>query len=154
MLRRPSSRLLVLDPDDRVLLFRFEHKKGALIGQTFWATPGGGLAEGEAFEQAAIRELFEETGVVVETAGRQVAQRLASFVLPTGEIVEADERYFVVRVHQSTVSTANWTKMEHTVISVHRWWSQAELEVTAEQVCPEHLCHMLIETGEWTSAPQ
>jgi 8-oxo-dGTP pyrophosphatase MutT (NUDIX family) len=104
----------------QTIAFRFEHKKGALIGQTFWATPGGGLAEGKAFEQAAIRELFEETGVVVETAGRQVAQRLASFVLPTGEIVEADERYFAVRVHQSTVSTVNWTKMEHTVIFVHR----------------------------------
>ncbi len=37
-------------------------------------------------------------------------------------------------------------------MSVHRWWSQAELEVTAEQVWPENLCHMLIETGEWTAA--
>jgi len=124
------------------------------MGQNFWATPGGGLAEGEVFEQAAIRELFEETGVVVETAGRQVAQRLASFALPTGEMVEADERYFVVRVHQRTVSTDNWTEMEHTVMAVHRWWSQEEVEVTDEQVWPENLCNMLIETGEWTAAPR
>ena len=76
------------------------------MGQTFWATPGGGVAEGEAFEQGAIRELFGETGVLVKTAGRQVAQWFATFVLPTGEMVEADERYFVVRVHERTVSTA------------------------------------------------
>jgi 8-oxo-dGTP pyrophosphatase MutT (NUDIX family) len=151
VLRRSSSRLLVLDPDDHVLLFRFEHKKGALMGQTFWATPGGGLAEGETFEQAAVRELFEETGFVAETAGPQIAQRLATFTLPTGDLVEADERYFIVRVHQRTVSKANWTKMEHTVMAVYRWWRQAELEVTDEQVWPENLCHMLIETGKWTA---
>jgi hypothetical protein len=80
---------------------------------------GGGLAEGETFEQAAIRELFEETGFVAETAGPQIAQRFASFALPTGELVEADERYFVVRVHQHTVSNAHRTEMERTMLAVH-----------------------------------
>jgi transposase len=31
-------------------LFRFEHKKGPLSGQFFWATPGGALEPGESFE--------------------------------------------------------------------------------------------------------
>src|SRR5690348_760268 len=55
MRERPSARLLVLDPLDRVLLFKFEHKKGALAGQSFWATPGGGLDPGESYSQAARR---------------------------------------------------------------------------------------------------
>ena len=41
MRTRPSSRLLVLDPQNRLLLFKFEHRKGPLAGQSFWATPGG-----------------------------------------------------------------------------------------------------------------
>ena len=45
---RPSSRLLILDRHNRLLLFKFAHRSGPLAGQTFWATPGGGLDPGES----------------------------------------------------------------------------------------------------------
>src|SRR5580658_2706794 len=54
MRTRLSARLLVLDPSGRILLFRFVHRNGALTGQDYWATPGGGVEDGETFEQAAI----------------------------------------------------------------------------------------------------
>jgi len=57
MRRRPSARLLITDPTGRVLLFRFVHQRGALAGQSYWATPGGAVEEGETFAQAAVREL-------------------------------------------------------------------------------------------------
>ncbi|EPO7306402.1 DNA mismatch repair protein MutT, partial [Escherichia coli] len=38
---RPSSRLIILSPENHVLLFRFCHKDDALRGKTYWATPGG-----------------------------------------------------------------------------------------------------------------
>jgi ADP-ribose pyrophosphatase YjhB (NUDIX family) len=69
--KRPSSRLLVINENRRVLLFRFEHKRGPLSGQVFWATPGGGLEDGESYEDAALRELFEEVGVIVEHPERR-----------------------------------------------------------------------------------
>ena len=34
-----------------------------------WEMPGGRLAKGENFEQAAVREFFEETGMSVEIIG-------------------------------------------------------------------------------------
>jgi hypothetical protein len=43
MRTRPSSRLIVLSPENRVLLFSFCHTEDALSGNTYWATPGGGL---------------------------------------------------------------------------------------------------------------
>ena len=59
MRERPSSRLLVIDPEGRLLLFRFAFKTGALAGSVFWATPGGGLDPGETYEDAARRELLD-----------------------------------------------------------------------------------------------
>ena len=149
MQKRPSARLLVLNDEQQVLLFRFEHRTGPLSGQIFWATPGGGVDEGESYEDAARRELYEEVGIEVTNPGAQVAQRTAIFALPNGEIVEADERYFVVTAGGHAVSNSNWTELEREVMAAHRWWSHAELQSTTEQIWPEDLPGMLIEAGIW-----
>jgi 8-oxo-dGTP diphosphatase len=101
---RPSARLLILDPSGRILLFRFVFTNGVLAGQDYWATPGGGVEEGETFEQAAIRELREETGIRLEDIGPEVARRELVLLLPDGERVIADERYFLVQSGDATLS--------------------------------------------------
>ena len=98
MRRRPSSRLLVLDRNNRVLLFRFVFKRGPLAGQSYWATPGGALEVGESFADAARRELFEETGIPRDTVGQEVAQREFVLQVHDGEYVMAEEHFFLVRV--------------------------------------------------------
>src|SRR3954451_18539565 len=97
MRSRPSARLLILDPSGRVLLFRFVHKTGALAGRDFWATPGGGVEDGETFEQTAHRELLEETGIRVQTIGPEIVRLLFTLQMPDGEHVEADDRFFLVK---------------------------------------------------------
>ena len=74
MRRRPSSRLLVIDQNNRVLLFRFQFERGPLAGQDYWATPGGALEAGESFADAARRELFEETGIVKDAVGQELTR--------------------------------------------------------------------------------
>lgn len=153
MQQRPSSRLLVLDSDKNVLLFKFEHKSGPLAGQVFWATPGGGVDAGESFEEAALRELYEEVGIRADQSGPQIAQRTATFALPTGEMVEADERYFLFSADNNIViSGENWTDLERQVMAAHHWWSQAELRSAKEQIWPEDIIEMLIDAAVWTSA--
>jgi 8-oxo-dGTP diphosphatase len=152
MRERPSSRLLVIDPLERILLFRFEHTQGSLAGQQFWATPGGALDPGESYARAACRELLEETGLMVDDPGPEVSQRIATFQMPDGEMVRADERFFLVRVDALEISTERWTDLERGVMAAHRWWSAAELLSTAEQVWPDDLTDILVRIGVWKAA--
>jgi 8-oxo-dGTP diphosphatase len=104
---RPSARILLLDGEGRVLLFRFDPPDRA----PFWATPGGALDPGEAFAVGARRELLEETGLDLD-CGPEVARRLAEFVTLEGVPVAADERYFLVRTEAGEIATEGHTELE------------------------------------------
>ena len=125
------------------MLFRFVHEHGPLKGQDFWATPGGGLEGDETFEEAALRELKEETGIEVSELGQQVYRREFVLQLPDGEQVAADERYFVVEATEVTVNRGGWTALEQEVMKDFKWWSVEELEATEATVWPSDLAAML-----------
>ena len=146
MRRRPSARLLVLGEDQRRLLFHF-----VLADRAFWATPGGGLESGESFEQAARRELREETGFEVDMLGEPLRRPAFTMRLPDGEEVVSDERLFLVRAPADgrALSRARWTPLEHAVMHAHRWWSRDELLATRETVFPEDLPRILRDAGAW-----
>ena len=104
----------------------------------FWVTPGGECEVGESFEDAAKRELFEETGITADP-GAQIAQTTPTFVTVEGEAVQADERYFLVRVPATTITTAHHTELEQQVMTQHRWFTKLEFASWPEAVFPENL---------------
>ncbi len=57
----PSVTVLVKDEDNRVLLAR--HREGGR-----WVAPGGAIEPDERPADAAVREVWEETGLVIELA--------------------------------------------------------------------------------------
>lgn len=150
MRTRPSSRLIVLSPENHVLLFRFCHTDDALSGKTYWATPGGGLEHNESYEQAALRELFEETGLTIAAAGQQVASRTFTMMLPSGETVLAEERFFVIYTDKSDIDSSGWSCNEKKVIRDHYWWAVDELRQTKETIFPHDLLMNILE-GKLTS---
>ncbi|WP_433692104.1 NUDIX hydrolase [Herbaspirillum seropedicae] len=141
---RPSARLIVIDRAHRVLLFRFRHKTGALAGQDHWATPGGGLEPGESYEQAAVRELREETGMTMPPPDQHFAERRFVLQLPDGERVISDERYFIVHTENTRILDSQWTPHEKQVMAEHKWWSSEALRTTNDIVWPKELAAWLL----------
>ncbi|MEW9855528.1 NUDIX hydrolase [Novosphingobium sp. M1R2S20] len=139
---RPAARILLLDRAGRVLLFRFDPPDRP----PFWCTPGGALDPGESYEQAARRELLEETGIDADP-GVEIACKLAEFITIEGVPVTADERYFLVRlpghVDPEAIDTGGHTELERQVMRSWRWFDPCELALLDEPWYPEDLSELL-----------
>ncbi len=147
---RVSARVLLLDPDGRVLLFRgFDPRRP---GAYWWFTVGGAVEPGEALRAAAVREALEETGMVLhpdELRG-PVWRRLARFTFD-GRAFDAEEWFFVATA-DGPVDTAGFTELEARTVVEHRWWSPAELAATDEVHYPVRLAELLPAVHDWDGA--
>ncbi|HST60895.1 MAG TPA: NUDIX domain-containing protein, partial [Longimicrobium sp.] len=99
---------------------------------------GGQRLPGETFEQAATRELAEETGFAAPI-GPLVRTREAVFDAGDAGPAHWTEHYFVVRTAASAPQRSGWTDEERRTIRATRWWSLAELRAAAEPVLPAWL---------------
>lgn len=138
---RRAARILLFDPAGRLLLFRFNPAGSA----PFWCTPGGECDPGEAVRDAAVRELWEETGLVPADygdPGPEVRRIVADFTIFTGEEITADERYFRVVAPHSRVETGGHTELERAVMQEHRWFTRTELAGWHETVFPQDILDM------------
>ena len=140
---RPTSRLLVLDEDDRLLLMMT--KAPDTSGAARWITPGGGVDPGESHEEAAVRELHEETGQVVAEVGPVV--RVDDFEVPwdAADHTHGHAEFFVVRLPHFEVVDDDWTDDERVDILESRWFSLDELESTTDPVEPVDLAATVAE---------
>ena len=116
---RPAARILLVDADARVLMFRFTPDDRP----PFWCTPGGAVDPGESYAEAA--------------------RRVVDFRTFEGTEVTADERYFRVDVDTCDVRPGGLTAQEQILLVGHRWFSAAEIATHDETLYPADLVDLL-----------
>lgn len=131
---RRTARVLVFDEDGALLLMK-QHW-GRRVRPARWLTVGGGIDPGEDAATAAVRELYEETGLRVDAVGAPVAFR--EIELPPAEEYEHRTAvYFVLRTSRFEIAREAWTETERDDIVDVRWFSPAELAASDDAFDPE-----------------
>ena len=117
-----------------------------------WVTPGGGIESGEAIAGAAIRELYEETGLLVEEAdiGQKVAEIEFRQDWLSGDYETGVAHFFKLQVRDEfEINQSLWTAEEHRDILDVKWWNPKQLIALREPVGPPGLAELLVGLGKF-----
>jgi 8-oxo-dGTP pyrophosphatase MutT (NUDIX family) len=136
-----KSRVLLVDQYDHVLLMLTRHDVEGYPAR--WLTTGGHLEPGEDHRQAAIRELFEETGLEIDDPGMPFWSHDFIAERAPGVWARHHEVWYSHRTKRFELDSANWTPEERVDILASRWWSLRELETTTDALEPARLAKLL-----------
>ncbi len=144
MVNRATSRVLLFDRDDRLLLFLTIAPDTSGVAR--WLTPGGGVDAGESHHEAAVRELQEETGLVIPDLGQPVWAHDFVVQWDAADHDTGHAEFYTATVDAFEPSDAMWTDEERVDVLAHKWWTLDELETTTEPYEPAELVELVSRT--------
>src|SRR5215469_12599756 len=150
LMTRYAGRVVLLDPDERVLLMRYDD---GLPNGVHWSTPGAGLNPGEDYASGAARELAEETGWHDIVLGGEIYRRTHTVEHEDGTFRQL-ERFFLARTDQPSREITGVDAMHASDgIASWRWWTLAELDSTEEAIWPGELADLMRSAPTRTTPP-
>jgi ADP-ribose pyrophosphatase YjhB (NUDIX family) len=136
--RRLAARTIVLAPDFSTFLLRYDDVE---VGR-HWAMPGGGLEPGESFEQAASRELSEETGWTDVAAERLLCTWEHNFTRFGEEITQYEQIFIAAGPVRDPHGDLTESHQSDEILE-WRWWSLTQITATDELMWPPNLSELL-----------
>lgn len=126
---RRAVRGAVLDPQDRIMLVRFEFPT-----VTVWATPGGGQEPGEDDDATLRRELDEELGLHVDEIGPHIWTRTHVIPFLDGRWDGQRDHIYLVRAPAgfTPAPSLTWEQLRAERLHELRWWTAAELAAAGD----------------------
>lgn len=130
---RRSIEAWIYHPEDRkILLLKVENEK-----VSFWQPITGGIESGESPEEACIREIKEETGLVLDCSN---LTSLGDFTVKIDENLSIHKNLFLVLTEQKEIQIsdehvgAQWVALDK--VSSQLYWpsNQATFEIISEKL--------------------
>lgn len=152
-LRRPAARVVLLDRSDRIFLVHSEDPVD-FRKPPWWEIPGGGMDPGESSEDAARRELYEETGITEVEIGPCIWVQHVEFDFG-GYHFDSRERIHVAWCDGGDYRPQHLEALEAAAFLGARWWTLDELLTSEVPVLPTRLREFLppIIAGELPDEP-
>jgi 8-oxo-dGTP pyrophosphatase MutT (NUDIX family) len=138
---RIGGRVLLLDRDDRVLLIHA--KDPDQPDHHWWELPGGGAESGETLRGAAVRELAEETGILLNDVGSHLWDRQTRFHYRGHDHHRRESVYLARITHATPTLRPTLTANEKAGLLGHHWWNASELTRCRDKLLPPDLSTLL-----------
>jgi len=142
MRERFSVRVLLLSLDRRIFLLKYRNVGRDGTPRPCWTTAGGGIEADETIEQAAAREILEETGIADVSLGPVVWYGEDSRRSGDWD-VRHKEHFIVAFAPTESLGRHSWTEHERKEILETRWWTADEIAASPEAIYPFNLGTLL-----------
>ena len=140
---RATSRVLLFDEQGSALLFLQYGKTHDVPPR--WMTPGGGVDPGENHDVAALRELVEETGLVLDRIDPPFLEGDFEPDQRWHPYTEGHWAWYVVRTERFDPVKDGWTDEELGDVVEWRWMTADELEASGDEYEPANLPELMRE---------
>ncbi len=140
---RNAVRVLLLN-GDKLLLMCIEDfdisAPNSKPNKRFWCTIGGGIESGESIQEAAMREIYEETSLSSENIelGPIVWQSDLNLML-RGTLTRFKEVYVVAKTSTHNVSLHQPTQAELDIVKELKWFTLEEIKQCPDVIFPTSL---------------
>jgi 8-oxo-dGTP pyrophosphatase MutT (NUDIX family) len=138
---RNSVKVLLLNDRDELLLMCADDPKTTTVDGEyhgkFWFPIGGEIEKGESIKHAALREIYEESGIEKKDIELGPVVWYGEFDLVLGGVkTHLKQTFIVARTKKRKVAPAKLNTWERKVIKNLKWFSLREIEKSNEIIYP------------------